>query len=129
MILLALAIVVILFVALPLLGLTLWALLSTIVVGLIIGALGRLVVPGKQRIGVLPTVFAGLSGGILGGFLGAHVLSIGHVLTVLLEVGIAAVVVLALVSYQRRHEHSGPPSTGDPSWLSSDRHSSGNSWR
>jgi uncharacterized membrane protein YeaQ/YmgE (transglycosylase-associated protein family) len=87
------------------------------------------VVPGKQRIGVLPTVFAGLSGGILGGFLGAHVLSIGPVLTVLLEVGIAAVVVLALVSYQRRHEHSGPPSTGDPSWLSSDRHSSGNSWR
>jgi uncharacterized membrane protein YeaQ/YmgE (transglycosylase-associated protein family) len=129
MILLALAVVVILFVVFPLLGLTLWALLSTIVVGLIIGALGRLVVPGKQRIGLLPTVFAGLSGGILGGFLGAHVLSIGHVLTVLLEVGIAAVVVLGLVSYQRRHVHSGPPPAGGPSWLSEDRHSSGTSWR
>ncbi|MBO0693970.1 MAG: hypothetical protein J2P58_13785 [Acidimicrobiaceae bacterium] len=127
-ILLALALMVILFVALPLVGMALWALLSVVVVGLIIGGLGRLVVPGRQRIGVLGTVASGLSGSILGGFIGQHVLSTGRILTVLLEVGIAAVVVVGLVGFQRRFEHSGSQMAG-PSWLSTDRRSSGGHWR
>lgn len=130
MILVVLAVLVILFVLFPLLGIALWALLSTIVVGLILGALGRLVVPGKQRIGLLGTVGAGLSGSILGGFLGQHVLDIGHVLTVLLELGVAAVVVVALVTYQRHVGHSGSQKAVGPSWLTTDdRRSSGGSWR
>ena len=78
-------------------GLALWALWTTIVVGLIIGALARLVVPGPQRIGFLATVMAGLSGSIVGGFLGQHVLGVGGFATLLLEIGVAALVVVALV--------------------------------
>ena len=97
MILALFLILVALFVALPLIGLALWALWSTIVVGLIIGALGRLVVPGPQRIGFLATVMAGLSGSIIGGFLGQHVFGVGGFATLLLEIGIAAIVVAVLV--------------------------------
>lgn len=129
LVVLALAVMVILFVALPLIGMALWALLSTVVVGLIIGGLGRLVVPGKQPIGVLGTLGAGLSGSILGGFLGQHVLAIGHILSVLLEVGIAAAVVVGLVALQRRHAHSQSQTATNPSWQGTDRQSSGSSWR
>ena len=41
--------------------------LSVVVGGLVIGALGRLVVPGRQPIGCLWTVLVGLGGSVLGG--------------------------------------------------------------
>jgi uncharacterized membrane protein YeaQ/YmgE (transglycosylase-associated protein family) len=100
------AIMVLLFVVLPLIGMALWALFSTIVVGLVIGALGRLVVPGPQPIGVLATLGAGLCGSIFGGFLGQHVIGLGHLATVLVEVGLAALIVALLTAAGRRHAPS-----------------------
>jgi uncharacterized membrane protein YeaQ/YmgE (transglycosylase-associated protein family) len=102
MILALFVVLVALFVVLPLIGLALWALLSTIVVGLVIGALARLVVPGPQRIGFLGTVMAGLAGSIIGGFLGQHVFDFGGFATTLIEIGVAALVVVALVGQQSR---------------------------
>jgi uncharacterized membrane protein YeaQ/YmgE (transglycosylase-associated protein family) len=96
--LLALVVILLaLFVVLPVIGLALWAFWSIIVVGLVIGALGRLAVPGRQPIGFLATLMAGLCGSIVGGFLGQHVLHVGHLVTVLVEIGVAALAVLALV--------------------------------
>jgi uncharacterized membrane protein YeaQ/YmgE (transglycosylase-associated protein family) len=40
--------------------------ISAIVVGLIVGALARLVMPGKQNIGVLMTILLGVVGSFLG---------------------------------------------------------------
>ena len=103
------AVLVILFVVLPLIGMALWALVSTIVVGFVLGALGRLVVPGAQPIGFLATVGAGLCGSILGGFLGQHVLHVHWLGTVLLEIVIAAA---AVSVWAGRARHVGaPPST------------------
>jgi uncharacterized membrane protein YeaQ/YmgE (transglycosylase-associated protein family) len=95
-----------LFVALPLAGMALWAFLTTIVVGLILGGLGRLIVPGPQRIGFLATLMAGLCGSILGGFLGQHVIGVGGFLTLLLEIGVAALAVAAFAAVTgRRHAY------------------------
>jgi uncharacterized membrane protein YeaQ/YmgE (transglycosylase-associated protein family) len=95
-------VLVILFVVLPLAGMALWAILTTIVVGFIVGALGRLVVPGVQPIGVLATVGAGLCGSIVGGFVGQHVFHIGWFGTLLLEIAVAAVLVALLAGRMRR---------------------------
>ena len=43
---------------------------SLIVVGLIAGALARLVVPGRQDISILMTIVLGIVGSFVGGFLG-----------------------------------------------------------
>jgi uncharacterized membrane protein YeaQ/YmgE (transglycosylase-associated protein family) len=43
---------------------------SIIVIGLIAGALARLVVPGRQNISVLATIVVGIVGSFVGGFLG-----------------------------------------------------------
>ncbi len=47
--------------------------LSAIVVGLVIGALGRLLVPGRQRIGCLLTIVVGILAALLGSLLAGAV--------------------------------------------------------
>ncbi|WP_370329759.1 GlsB/YeaQ/YmgE family stress response membrane protein [Mycolicibacterium hippocampi] len=44
----------------------LWTILGAIVVGLIVGGLARLIMPGKQNIGVIMTVALGALGSFLG---------------------------------------------------------------
>jgi uncharacterized membrane protein YeaQ/YmgE (transglycosylase-associated protein family) len=44
--------------------------LGLIVVGLIIGALARLIVPGKQRLSLLATLGLGVVGAVIGGLIG-----------------------------------------------------------
>ncbi len=94
------ALVVVLFIVLPLAGMALWALVSTAIVGLIIGALARLVVPGTRGMGLLPTLLLGWIGSIVGGFIGNHILHIG-LLTVLLEIALAAILVAVYTASNR----------------------------
>ena len=44
--------------------------ISIVIIGLIAGALARLLVPGKQHMSVLGTIVLGIVGSFLGGFLG-----------------------------------------------------------
>lgn len=48
--------------------------ISLLVGGLIIGALGRLVVPGPNPMGILRTIAVGIAGSLLGGLVGRYVL-------------------------------------------------------
>lgn len=49
--------------------------LSAIIVGIVIGVLGRLVLPGKQRIGVFSTFVIGVAAALLGMFV-AHLFNV-----------------------------------------------------
>jgi len=55
--------------------------LSLIIVGLIAGALARLIVPGKQDISLVMTIVLGIVGSFVGGFLGSI---IGAIIVLLL---------------------------------------------
>lgn len=44
--------------------------LSLILTGLIIGALGRLAIPGPNPIGIIMTILVGIAGSLAGGFVG-----------------------------------------------------------
>ena len=46
--------------------LTVWGIITALIVGLIVGALGRLVVPGRQHIGVLWTILVGIAAALIG---------------------------------------------------------------
>lgn len=63
--------------------------ISAIVVGLIIGALGRLVVPGKQDIAIWLTILVGIVAALIGLAI-AGALGLGTVLTVIIQVLLAA---------------------------------------
>jgi uncharacterized membrane protein YeaQ/YmgE (transglycosylase-associated protein family) len=90
-----LAVLLVVFVVLPLVGAAIYAIVSTVIVGLIIGGLGRLAVPGNQPIGCLATTVAGLAGSVAGTIVG-HAIHVGHLATILLEVGAAALLVLVI---------------------------------
>jgi uncharacterized membrane protein YeaQ/YmgE (transglycosylase-associated protein family) len=44
--------------------------LGLILTGLILGALGRLIVPGRQSMSILVTILVGIGGSLLGGIVG-----------------------------------------------------------
>lgn len=86
-------VLLVLVIVLPILGWALWLLLSAALVGAIIGGLARLLLPGKQEIGILSTIVIGWIGSLIGSLLGRHVFHVGGFLTVLCEIGVAAVLV------------------------------------
>jgi uncharacterized membrane protein YeaQ/YmgE (transglycosylase-associated protein family) len=87
---------VLLFVILPVVGATLTSLLWTLLVGLVIGALGRAIAPGSGRMGCLTTSLVGVAGALIGQA-AAHWLDVdGRLGRWLLEVGAATVLVMVL---------------------------------
>ncbi|GAA1706497.1 GlsB/YeaQ/YmgE family stress response membrane protein [Propioniferax innocua] len=46
-----------------------WAVISWIIIGAIIGGLARLIMPGKQDMGLVATILLGVVGAIVGGFI------------------------------------------------------------
>jgi uncharacterized membrane protein YeaQ/YmgE (transglycosylase-associated protein family) len=80
-------------------------LISLAFVGLLIGALGRLMVPGPNPIGLWTTVAVGLAGALLGGAIGA-LIGLG-VVSIVLEVGISAGLVYIVTRRRDRAFSSG----------------------
>lgn len=107
MLIVLLAVLVVLLVVLPLMGLALWALISVGVVGVIIGGLARLLLPGQQNVGLLATVLLGWVGSIVGGFIGYRIIDTGRLLTVLLEIAVAAVLIALYSGSHRSRLSSG----------------------
>ncbi|CAL9364334.1 hypothetical protein SUDANB176_00738 [Streptomyces sp. enrichment culture] len=73
---------------------------SAIVIGVVIGVLGRLVVPGRQRIGILWTILVGIVAALIGSAIAAA-LGVADTRGVdwvewLIQIGLAALGVVAL---------------------------------
>ena len=101
MILVVFVALIVLFVVLPLVWHIFWLVFWAAISGLIFGGLGRLVVPGRNPIGVLPTISCGLLGSLVGLGLG-QALHRGHFVTILIEIGLAALAVAIWSASQRR---------------------------
>jgi uncharacterized membrane protein YeaQ/YmgE (transglycosylase-associated protein family) len=102
-IILAIVLMVVLGVAIVGLALKLlwWAL-----VGLVIGSLARLVLPGVHPIGWLATIGAGIAGALLGGIVG-DALGWGGVLEFVLSIAAAALLIAALGGSSRQRSLRG----------------------
>ena len=77
---------------------------SAILVGLVVGALGRLVVPGRQPIGCLLTVLLGVLGAVAGNAIARHIGIDNGWLVFGCQVAVAAigVALIAAAMYGRR---------------------------
>ena len=65
-------------------------LFGLVLTGLIVGGLGRLVLPGAQRVGLLTTALIGIAASLLGGVL-ADVFNAGWLVRFLVAVALAAI--------------------------------------
>jgi uncharacterized membrane protein YeaQ/YmgE (transglycosylase-associated protein family) len=81
--------------------------ISAIVIGIVIGVLGRLVVPGRQRIGILLTILVGIVAALIGSAIAAAfgVADTNGVDWVewLIQIALAALGVAALDRSKARH--------------------------
>jgi uncharacterized membrane protein YeaQ/YmgE (transglycosylase-associated protein family) len=76
-------------------------LLWLVVTGLVIGALGRLVLPGRQDISLLATALIGIAASLLGGIL-ANLFDVGWLIQFLVAVALAAIGVTLFAGSERR---------------------------
>jgi uncharacterized membrane protein YeaQ/YmgE (transglycosylase-associated protein family) len=72
-----------------------------IVAGLIVGALARLVVPGRNPMGIVLTVVIGIVGSIVGGLV-SYALGLHWLLTLIVSVAVAALLVYFFTGSRRR---------------------------
>lgn len=105
MILGALALVVLLFILGASIFGSIMTLVGMLVMGLVVGALARLVVPGRQHIGILMTALIGAVGAMLGGILANEVFGWGDALQFLTSVAVAAVLVAIAAGMDREPAH------------------------
>ena len=98
------AIVLALLLAGALVGLV-FELLWLVITGLVIGALGRLVLPGQQQIGLLATALVGIAASLLGGIL-ADIFDTGWLIQFLVAVALAAIGITIFASSERGRSSS-----------------------
>jgi uncharacterized membrane protein YeaQ/YmgE (transglycosylase-associated protein family) len=87
-----LAVIVLVVVGVAVIGFVL-KLLWWVLLGLLIGALARLIIPGRQAMGWLATALVGIGGSVLGGII-AHALDVGGFVQFLIALAVAAGLVL-----------------------------------
>jgi len=78
-----------------------FSLLWLALTGLIVGALGRLVLPGKQDISLLATALVGIAASLLGGIL-ADAFDVGGIIQFLVAVALAAIGITVFASAEHR---------------------------
>jgi len=84
---------------------TISAIITWLIIGLVIGALGHLLVPGRQRIGILLTLLFGIVGALIGGFVTAAVLGAGHLIITFIVSVVVAAVLIAVVTHPRSRRY------------------------
>jgi len=78
-----------------------FSLLWLALTGLVIGALGRLVLPGRQDISLLATALIGIAASLLGGIL-ANLFDVGWLIQFIVAVALAAIGITLFASSEHR---------------------------
>jgi uncharacterized membrane protein YeaQ/YmgE (transglycosylase-associated protein family) len=89
---------------------TVTGIISALIVGLIIGALGRLVLPGRQNLGILVTMGVGVVAALIGTAI-ARATGVADTngidwIELLFQIALAAVGVFLVAAIMRRRHHS-----------------------
>src|ERR1700759_1945209 len=84
---------------------TISALLAWLVTGLVVGGLAHLLVPGRQRIGILLTLLFGIVGALAGGIITAALIGAGHLIVTFIVSVIGPAVLTAVVSPPSSHRY------------------------
>ncbi len=84
---------------------TISALITWLIIGLVIGGLAHLLVPGRQRIGILLTLLFGVVGAFVGGIVTAAIVGGGHLIISFVVSVIVAAVLIAVVSHPRNRRY------------------------
>ena len=91
--------------------------LGLIIIGIVIGVLARLLLPGRQRIGMLMTILLGIAGALIGGIVASAIGSgdiwelnfLGTIVGVIAAIALIALADSAGIGRGNRRESVAPP--------------------
>ena len=84
---------------------TISAIIAWLIIGLVVGGLAHLLVPGRQRIGILLTLLFGIVGALIGGFITAAILGAGHFIITFIVSLVVAALLIAVVNHPAGRRH------------------------
>ena len=84
---------------------TLSAIVIWLLIGLVVGGIAHLLVPGRNRIGILLTILVGVVGAIVGGLITDAILGAGHAIITFIVSLIVAALLIAAISHPRSHAY------------------------
>jgi len=76
-----------------------------LIIGLVVGGLAHLLVPGRQRVGILLTLLFGIVGALIGGIVTAAILGAGHFIITFIVALVVAALLIAVVSHPSSHRY------------------------
>jgi uncharacterized membrane protein YeaQ/YmgE (transglycosylase-associated protein family) len=88
-----------------------------LVIGLVIGGLARLLVPGRQHIGLLMTMLIGIVAAILAGIITTAIIGVGHPLVTFVVALIAAALLVSAFTTRGYGRYRSGRSYRTRSWL------------
>lgn len=84
---------------------TISAVITWLIIGLVVGGLAHLLVPGRHRIGILRMLIFGIIGAVVGGFVTAAVFGVGHLLISFIVSLLVAALLISAVSHPRSRRY------------------------
>jgi uncharacterized membrane protein YeaQ/YmgE (transglycosylase-associated protein family) len=84
---------------------TIAALITWLIIGLVIGGVAHLLVPGRNRIGIVLTLLFGIVGALVGGIITAAIVGAGHLIITFIVSVIVAAVLIAVVSHPHNRRY------------------------
>jgi uncharacterized membrane protein YeaQ/YmgE (transglycosylase-associated protein family) len=95
---------------------TLSVIIVWLLIGLVVGALARLVVPGRQHIGMIMTILIGIVAAVVGGILTAAVLGAGHTVITFIVAVLAAALLVSAFTTRGYGRYRGSSRRRRPAW-------------
>jgi uncharacterized membrane protein YeaQ/YmgE (transglycosylase-associated protein family) len=87
-----------------------------LVIGLVIGALARLLVPGRQHIGIIMTILIGIVAALVGGFVTAAIIGAGHTVITFIVALIAAALLVSAFTTRGYGRYRSRSRSRRPAW-------------
>jgi uncharacterized membrane protein YeaQ/YmgE (transglycosylase-associated protein family) len=84
---------------------TLSIIVAWLLTGLIVGGLAHLLVPGRNRIGIVLTVVFGIVGALVGGIVTFAIIGAGHFIITFIVSLIVAALLISVVSHPRSRRY------------------------
>ncbi len=95
---------------------TLSVIIWWLIIGLVVGAVARLVVPGRQHIGILLTILIGIVAAIVGGILTTALLGAGHTVITFIVAVLAAALLVSAFTTRGYGYYRGRSRSRRPAW-------------
>jgi uncharacterized membrane protein YeaQ/YmgE (transglycosylase-associated protein family) len=95
---------------------TLSVIIVWLLIGLVVGAVARLVVPGRQHIGLILTILIGIVAAVVAGIITTAIIGVGHTVITFIVAVLAAALLVSAFTTRGYGRYRGSSRRRRPAW-------------